>query len=541
MPSGKVFISYSHKDEAWKDRLVKHLAVLAKQGLLDIWDDRRIGAGGNWREEIRAALEEADAAVLLISADFLTSDFILNEEVSRLLERRAKSGIHVVPVLVFDCSWQDVPWLAEMQVRPRDGRTLASFKGDQRNRELVKIAREVRQLLAAGSRPQEPSPVEPLQRQPQQQTPGPPQQLAPVSAQALHQLPSPPADFTGREAELTVGKHGKNLARSRSRFWRPLGGAALALAFFYVPILERLTYFIPLSVRPELTALTAVLGGLAGLIWKRRESLSHSRRKWFRVGALAAVTIGLVFLGWLQTPFIVRVPFQSGLLASEIIAPPRIKEDEGCLCRKDESDADCLQVLTANPAEIALCWDGSQLTRLRTLWSLGYLFALSGALSGLLLIRPGKAPRPQPAAVRPAGATGAGLFLSYSRRDREFAERLAGDLTDRGVAVWADWWEMAVGDSLPRKIEESIAKSAWFGIVLSPDSIDSRWVRAELDLALTMEMEGRLSILPILHESCEIPLSLRRKVWADFSSSYEEGLEALLGGLGVASRLDRGV
>ena len=59
MTKPTVFISYSHKDEEWKDRLVTQLSVLAKQGLLDVWDDRRIGAGDDWFKEIEEALNSA--------------------------------------------------------------------------------------------------------------------------------------------------------------------------------------------------------------------------------------------------------------------------------------------------------------------------------------------------------------------------------------------------------------------------------------------------------------------------------------------------
>jgi hypothetical protein len=85
MPS--VFLSYSHKDEVWKDRLKTHLGVLD----LETWDDRRIEAGANWFEEIQDAMAHASVAVLLISADFLTSRFIRGEEVptGRRLRGRA--------------------------------------------------------------------------------------------------------------------------------------------------------------------------------------------------------------------------------------------------------------------------------------------------------------------------------------------------------------------------------------------------------------------------------------------------------------------
>jgi TIR domain len=463
-------------------------------------------------------MERADVAVLLVSANSLTSKFILKEEIRRLLERRKAEGLHVFPVILKACTWQRVPWLAAMQVRPRDGRALAGFEGNKRDEQLAKIADEVLTLLSAEPSQEELPPSKPQRTlpppQPEPPTPTPPQKPQPASTPV----------------------------RSRSRLWRGLGGVAFGLAvwalFFLLPFLDGWTYLIPLSVRMPLSRATAVLFALFGWMWSERQSLKHFWRRVPRAWAFVPLA-GVLLLCSFQLLFVVRFRFHSGLLASEIVAPPRI-EGGTCPCTKEESEADCLTSLTLEPNELARCWDGSRRTLNSMLWSLAYLLAVGGAPPGLALLwsRSREVRRPHPAAVRPAGGAAGGLFLSYSRRDREFAERLAADLTGRGIVVWADWWEMAVGDSLPRKIEESIANSAWFGIVLSPDSIDSRWVRAELDLALTMEMEGRLSILPILHEPCEIPLSLRRKVWADFTSSYEEGLEALLGGLDVASEPD---
>ncbi len=334
------------------------------------------------------------------------------------------------------------------------------------------------------------------------------------------------------------------MSADRSRVWRRLGrvalGFALGLAPFLVPFLEPLTYRIPLSLRPELRAATALLAGCLAFIVGERESFTPRRRKILGAWALAA-PIGLALLGWSQSKFVVPYPIHSGLQASEIIAPPRIA---GCPCA-ERTDTECLRFLTHDPARIALCWEGSRRTRNGVLWSLGYLLLIGGAQSGLGLLwvgsrearRSRRAPAPQTARAEHT------LFLSYSRRDREFAERLAGDLKDRlqdrGIAVWSDWRETAVGDSLPRKIEEAISNSAWFGIILSPDSIASPWVRKELEMALTMEVEGRLTILAAaLCEPSEIPLSLRGKVWADFTSSYEDGLEALLDRLAVPSRLD---
>jgi hypothetical protein len=147
MTKPTVFISYSHKDEAWKDRLVTHLEVLQCQGLLDLWDDRRIYAGQDWEQEIEAAMNAASAAVLLVSADFLTSAFILGKEVPRLLERHDKEGLRIFPVIVRPCAWKQVEWLARMQVRPNDGRPLSAGDEYQVDADLAAISKEVHDLV----------------------------------------------------------------------------------------------------------------------------------------------------------------------------------------------------------------------------------------------------------------------------------------------------------------------------------------------------------------------------------------------------------
>ncbi|MFY9825382.1 MAG: toll/interleukin-1 receptor domain-containing protein [Thermoanaerobaculia bacterium] len=151
MPAPSVFISYSHKDEVWKDRLVTHLGVLQNQGLLQTWTDRDIGAGDEWFEKIQTAMTGARVAVLLISASSLTSKFILHTEVPHLLERRAREGMAVFPVLCQPCLWQEIPWLARLQVRPRDGKALSSFRADKRESELAKIAKEILDIARNGS------------------------------------------------------------------------------------------------------------------------------------------------------------------------------------------------------------------------------------------------------------------------------------------------------------------------------------------------------------------------------------------------------
>jgi len=151
-----VFISYSRKDEIWKDRLMAHLRVLSKHGLLSLWDDRQIGAGEDWYEKIESAMNAASVAILLVSADSLTSEFILREEVSQLLKRRDSEGLLIMPIIVKACPWKEVGWLKRMQVRPKDGKPLAAHGGNRRDEALSDIATEVYQQIkkAPASSPQ---------------------------------------------------------------------------------------------------------------------------------------------------------------------------------------------------------------------------------------------------------------------------------------------------------------------------------------------------------------------------------------------------
>jgi len=142
-----IFISYSHRDEEWKDRVVTHLRVLEMEEMLNVWDDRRIDAGDDWQPEIEKALNAASIAVLLISANFLTSKFIKNEEVSRLLDRRTKEGVRVIPLIVKPCAWTQVKWLAPIQGRPKDGRPLSGGNENQIDTDLAALANEIASII----------------------------------------------------------------------------------------------------------------------------------------------------------------------------------------------------------------------------------------------------------------------------------------------------------------------------------------------------------------------------------------------------------
>ncbi len=147
MTAPTVFISYSHADEAWKDRLVTHLGVLQREGLLDMWDDRRIEVGTDWRPQIEQAINAASVAVLMVSANFLTSNFILSEEVPRFLQRRQQEGLRIFPVIVSPCAWKKVSWLSRMQIRPKDGKPLSAGNDYEIDADLAAIAEEIASIV----------------------------------------------------------------------------------------------------------------------------------------------------------------------------------------------------------------------------------------------------------------------------------------------------------------------------------------------------------------------------------------------------------
>lgn len=129
MSNKSIFISYSHKDEEWKNRVIIHLKVIESVCNLNIWDDRKIEIGDDWLPEITKQLNLANITILLISADFLSSNFIKRKEIPTILKRRAKEGLVVIPFILKPCSWQKIPWLGKMQLLPQDGRPL--IKGSE--------------------------------------------------------------------------------------------------------------------------------------------------------------------------------------------------------------------------------------------------------------------------------------------------------------------------------------------------------------------------------------------------------------------------
>ena len=146
MPAQKVFISYSSKDEMLRKELETHLALLKRDGIIETWTFRNIEAGDDWRSQIDTQLETADIILLLISADFIASDYCWNVEMRRAVERHRDGSARVVPIIVRKCDWSSAPFAA-IQALPQGAKPVASWR--QRDKAWTTIADAIRHLSTA--------------------------------------------------------------------------------------------------------------------------------------------------------------------------------------------------------------------------------------------------------------------------------------------------------------------------------------------------------------------------------------------------------
>lgn len=110
-----IFISYCHEDKDHLKRLHVHLKPLQKNGLVDIWEDTKIRAGQKWKEEIEMALSKSAIAILIISADFLASDFIVENELPPILKKAEVEGTRIVPIILKPCRFSREKHLSQFQ------------------------------------------------------------------------------------------------------------------------------------------------------------------------------------------------------------------------------------------------------------------------------------------------------------------------------------------------------------------------------------------------------------------------------------------
>jgi hypothetical protein len=155
----RLFYSYSHKDEDLRLKLETHLSTLRRGGLIAEWHDRKLEPGDAWEDEIDRHLMSADIVLLLVSADFIASDYCWGEEMTKALERDRRGEARVIPVILRHCDWQSTP-LTRLQAVPKGGKPIKAWSDeDEAFLDVVAAIRRavqtVRERAEAERRPKE--------------------------------------------------------------------------------------------------------------------------------------------------------------------------------------------------------------------------------------------------------------------------------------------------------------------------------------------------------------------------------------------------
>jgi hypothetical protein len=145
----RVFLSYSHADERYRNELEKHLMALKRQGLIEAWHDRRIAPGEEWANRIDEELRRADIILLLVSIDFINSDYCFELEMKEALARHDRCEAVVIPVILRPCHWTGLPF-GKLQAATQDGKPVEKYPSlDDAFLEITKKIEAIAKRLSA--------------------------------------------------------------------------------------------------------------------------------------------------------------------------------------------------------------------------------------------------------------------------------------------------------------------------------------------------------------------------------------------------------
>ncbi len=142
----EVFYSYSHRDQRLRDQLEIQLALLKREGLLSGWHDRKIEAGEEWRGKIDTHLNTAQIILLLISADFIASDYCYDIELRKALERHNAREARVIPIILRPCDWQNASF-GKLQALPTGGKPITGRSWHNRDEAFLDVAKGIRKAI----------------------------------------------------------------------------------------------------------------------------------------------------------------------------------------------------------------------------------------------------------------------------------------------------------------------------------------------------------------------------------------------------------
>jgi hypothetical protein len=140
----KVFFSYSHKDEALRDELATHLSLMKRRGFIEAWHDREISAGREWANAIDDNLNTADIILLLVSANFLASDYCYEIEMQRAMQRHEARQARVIPIILKPVDWSDAPF-AKLQALPNNAKAVTTWQ--DKDEAFLNVVQGIRRVV----------------------------------------------------------------------------------------------------------------------------------------------------------------------------------------------------------------------------------------------------------------------------------------------------------------------------------------------------------------------------------------------------------
>lgn len=141
----RVFVSYSHSDSKYLDEIRKHFKPISKN--IDFWDDSKLNPGDKWREEIDKAIDNSRVAILLLSADFLASDFIVNNELPPLLKAADEKGAKILIVILRPCLFSEIEQLNRYQALNPPSRPVSKMNENEREELYVNLVKQTIKML----------------------------------------------------------------------------------------------------------------------------------------------------------------------------------------------------------------------------------------------------------------------------------------------------------------------------------------------------------------------------------------------------------
>lgn len=144
----KVFFSYSHRDESFREALEAQLSMLKRRGIITAWHDRNIDAGEEFEKRIDENIRDSDVILLLVSPDFIASEYCCDIEMEIALERHENKEATVIPVIIRPCDWHEAPFSKLMAV-PADGKPVTLWS--DRDSAFLDITNSIKKVVAKNS------------------------------------------------------------------------------------------------------------------------------------------------------------------------------------------------------------------------------------------------------------------------------------------------------------------------------------------------------------------------------------------------------